>query len=96
MLGSPGHPGVMFLTMNELFTQIHKQSHEKIFDVKCSYMEVYNEALRDLLTGEENSLELREDNNKGVVVAGVTEVPTRNAEEVMNMLKYLYFMRLLS
>ncbi len=42
--------------------------------VTMSYIEVYNENIRDLLAGNDVALELREDPIKGSVVAGVSEV----------------------
>ena len=38
--------------------------------------QVYNENLRDLLAPSDNVLDLREDPVKGMVVAGVSEVPS--------------------
>lgn len=40
-----------------------------------SFLEVYNESIRDLLSDVEEFLDLREDPIKGPVVAGITEVP---------------------
>ena len=38
-----------------------------------SYLEVYNENIKDLLTPSSQNLELREDTERGVTVAGITE-----------------------
>ncbi len=46
--------------------------------VTMSYIEVYNENIRDLLVGSEENLELREDPIKGPTVAGVSEVEALN------------------
>jgi len=48
-----------------------------------SYVEVYNENIKDLLTERNDYLELREDGVKGVCVAGVTEIMTTNVDEIM-------------
>lgn len=39
-----------------------------------SFLEVYNESIRDLLSDVEEFLDLREDPIKGPIVAGITEV----------------------
>ena len=48
-----------------------------------SYIEVYNENIRDLLVGSVEGLDLREDPIKGPTVAGVSEVDAINTEEVI-------------
>ena len=61
-----------------------------------SYVEIYNENIRDLLQWnysnqqyyfQNNYLELRDDPQKGVVMTGVTEYKAINIEEVMRLLK---------
>ena len=52
-----------------------------------SYIEVYNENIRDLLVGSDTSLELREDPIKGAVVAGVSEVDAVSTADVMALLE---------
>ena len=51
--------------------------------MKVSYIEVYNEVLKDLLNDKNDNLELREDLVKGVCVAGVMEIMTTNTSEIM-------------
>ena len=48
---------------------------EKKFEIKVSYVEIYNEAIRDLLVAnsKETYLELRDEPDKGVQISGVTE-----------------------
>jgi hypothetical protein len=54
--------------------------------VTVSFLEVYNENIRDLLSENEESLDLREDPIKGPVVSGITEVQAQSAEEIMGLL----------
>ncbi|KAK3923397.1 Kinesin-like protein KIF18A [Frankliniella fusca] len=70
MLGTKENPGITFRTMVELFYQMESQKHEKDFDIGVSYLEVYNETVRDLLNPSSGPLFLRED-GAGVVVAGL-------------------------
>ena len=46
---------------------------EKRFLVRCSYVEIYNEEIRDLLGPDPNAkLELKENKDKGVFVKDLT------------------------
>jgi kinesin family member 18/19 len=50
-----------------------------------SYVEVYNENIKDLLNDKStDNLDLREDSVKGVCVAGVMEIMTTNTDEIMS------------
>ncbi|XP_034625753.1 kinesin-like protein KIF18A isoform X2 [Trachemys scripta elegans] len=71
MLGSPKEPGVMYLTMMDLYNCMDQMKEEKLCTVAVSYLEVYNEQIRDLLVNS-GPLAVREDNQKGVVVQGLT------------------------
>ncbi|XP_039486068.1 kinesin-like protein KIF18A [Drosophila santomea] len=84
MLGSEAHPGLTYLTMQDLFEKIQAQSDVRKFDVGVSYLEVYNEHVMNLLT-KSGPLKLREDTN-GVVVSGLCLTPIYSAEELLRML----------
>ena len=47
MLGSEGNPGVMWLTIKALFEKIRDISSFD-FKIKSSFLEIYNENIRDL------------------------------------------------
>lgn len=88
MLGTEDQPGLMILSIEELFSQIERNSQEKDYKLKLSYIEVYNEVIKDLLnTTKQENLELREDNLKGISVAGVMEIMTTNTEEIMTYIR---------
>ena len=43
--------------------------------MRCSYLEIYNEEIRDLLSSDATAkMELREDPDKGVFVDGLTQI----------------------
>ena len=88
MLGTFENPGVMTLTMKELFNTIKEKSASRNYKIKFSYLEIYNEMIRDLL-GEDTTevLDLREDPTKGLAVAGLSERVGETSEQVM---KYLF------
>ncbi|KAH9504088.1 Kinesin-like protein kif19 [Bulinus truncatus] len=85
MLGKDGEPGIMVQALNDLFLEM-RQSSDKTYKVTMSYLEIYNEMIRDLLNPDSGFLELREDAKGSVQVAGISEVTARSTEEVMNML----------
>lgn len=88
MIGSQADPGIMVRVMEDLF--IHAQSQGKQqgvqYKVTVSFLEVYNENIRDLLSDVEEYLDLREDPMKGPVVASITEIEATSGSEVMQLL----------
>jgi len=88
MLGYTGEPGIMLLTLQDLFNEVRQNQGEKIFEVKCSFLEVYNENIRDLLRPDGDFLDIREDPVKGMCVAGISEVEgLESADEIMALLQ---------
>lgn len=85
MLGSAAEPGVMYLTMLDLFKCMDEVKDEKECSTAVSYLEVYNEQIRDLLTNS-GPLAVREDAQKGVVVQGLTLHQPKSSEEILQLL----------
>ncbi|XP_013208074.1 kinesin-like protein KIF18A [Microtus ochrogaster] len=85
MLGSADEPGVMYLTMLDLFKSMDEIKEEKVCSTAVSYLEVYNEQIRDLLTNS-GPLHVREDAQKGVVVQGLTLHQPKSSEEILQLL----------
>ncbi|KAF4124830.1 kinesin family member 18/19 [Geosmithia morbida] len=86
--GTPQQPGIIFLTMQELFEKIEERSQEKTTELSLSYLEIYNETIRDLLLpgGSKSGLMLREDSNQAVTVPGLTSHHPKDVQEVMDMI----------
>uniref|UniRef100_A0A8D3CEM2 Kinesin-like protein n=1 Tax=Scophthalmus maximus TaxID=52904 RepID=A0A8D3CEM2_SCOMX len=85
MLGAQNEPGVMYRTMTDLFKRMDDAKEEKEFAVAFSYLEVYNEQIRDLLANV-GPLAVREDGSKGVVVQGLTLHQPKSAEHILEAL----------
>uniref|UniRef100_A0ABK0LUT1 Kinesin-like protein n=1 Tax=Rattus norvegicus TaxID=10116 RepID=A0ABK0LUT1_RAT len=79
MLGTDHEPGIYVRTLNDLFRAIEETSNDMEY-------EIYNEMIRDLLNPALGYLELREDSKGVIQVAGITEVSTINAKEIMQLL----------
>ena len=82
MLGSPNNPGILPCVLRDIFLKIKniKKDNENIeFKVYCSYIEIYNENIHDLLT-DSNFLKLIDDKKYGVLVAGAKKVIIDNFE----------------
>ncbi|XP_036404085.1 kinesin-like protein KIF19 [Megalops cyprinoides] len=86
MLGTDREPGIYVRTLNDLFHAIEETSDNMQYSVSMSYLEIYNEMIRDLLNPSSGFLDLREDSKGEIQVAGITEVSTINAREIMELL----------
>ncbi len=53
-----------------------------------SYVEIYNEIIRDLLVtkSKDTYLDLRDDPEKGIIIAGVTEFQVTEPKEIISLL----------
>ncbi|KAF9106053.1 kinesin-like protein Klp5 [Mortierella sp. GBA35] len=89
--GTLEKPGIIFLTMQELYDRIKEMEDEKTIEVSLSYLEVYNETIRDLLAkpGSETSkpafLHLREDSAKKISIAGLSEHHPKGMDALMDL-----------
>ena len=86
MLGTADNPGIMFLTLKELFNKIGGHRMDRSYNIRVSFLEIYNEAIRDLIMVSSEVLDLREDPVKGVCVAGLSEIEVDTPEEILDLL----------
>ncbi|ODQ77876.1 hypothetical protein BABINDRAFT_163251 [Babjeviella inositovora NRRL Y-12698] len=93
MQGSDEHPGVIPLSIAEIFGHIVRDA-TKEYKVCVSYLEIYNEKLIDLLALDTAAgatsapdLKIRDDAVLGVRVVGLQEVPVSSQTELMRIIK---------
>lgn len=67
--------------------QFVKSSKGIEFLIRCSYLELYNEEIRDLLTNAKNPVkcEVHEDPQKGVYVKNLTDVVVESPEDLLKI-----------
>ncbi|CAE6411814.1 unnamed protein product [Rhizoctonia solani] len=88
--GTDTDPGIIYLTMNELFQRIKEIESEQIVQVSVTFLEIYNEDIRDLLAepgtyAPRGGLALREDKSNRVIVTGLISHSPTTAEEVKQL-----------
>ncbi|XP_057960270.1 kinesin-like protein KIN-8B [Malania oleifera] len=86
MVGTQDDPGLMVLSLHTIFDLIKTDSSSDDFEVTCSYLEVYNEVIYDLLEKSSGHLELREDPEQGIVVAGLRCIKVHSADKILELL----------
>ncbi|XP_039446984.1 kinesin-like protein KIF3A [Culex pipiens pallens] len=91
MSGNPDSPqtkGIIPNTFAHIFGHIARGKENQKFLVRVSYMEIYNEEVRDLLGKEFNkSLEVKERADIGVFVKDLSGYVVHNADDLDNIMK---------
>ncbi|XP_038125383.1 kinesin-like protein KIF13A isoform X4 [Cyprinodon tularosa] len=85
MMGNVDQPGLIPRLCCSLFERVHKEENEtQTFKVEVSYMEIYNEKVRDLLDpkGSRQSLKVREHKVLGPYVDGLSQLAVTSFEDI--------------
>uniref|UniRef100_A0A1I8PS73 Kinesin motor domain-containing protein n=1 Tax=Stomoxys calcitrans TaxID=35570 RepID=A0A1I8PS73_STOCA len=84
--GPGSESGLMVRAIEEIFKHVEMSEEPNSCKVSISYLEIYNELIRDLLSPG-GPLELREDNRgQRITVAGLSEITTSSRKEVVSLL----------
>ena len=80
--------GIMPRSFNDVFDKISNDSDQTQFLVRVSYLEIYNENVRDLLSkNPKNTLDLHEDPDRGVYVKDLSYFAVKKPSEVFDVMK---------
>ncbi|CAG8642954.1 9596_t:CDS:10, partial [Acaulospora morrowiae] len=82
LYSTKSNPGVIPQAVDTVFEYI-KKCQEKQFLLRVSYMEIYNETVRDLLSPDTVDLRIHEDKHRGVYVSPLKEVLVSTPDQVM-------------
>ncbi|KAH8118349.1 kinesin-domain-containing protein [Phellopilus nigrolimitatus] len=83
--GTDTDPGIIYLTMADLFRRIEDKRSECNIDIYVTFLEIYNEEIHDLLAepgtpASRGGLQIRED--KSVKVFGLVELHPTSADQI--------------
>lgn len=75
--------------INQFFSEV--DTRKKKFTVRCSFLQIYNEKIYDLLdeniTEKTKNLNIREDKYSGIYVEGLTDFIAENVYDCLNLLR---------
>ncbi|KAJ3359135.1 hypothetical protein GGF32_009582 [Allomyces javanicus] len=83
MMGTDREPGVIPLAIHDVFQYIKMSEGQREFLLRVSYLEIYNETIRDLLSPETTDLRIHEDKRRGVYVSPLKEDIVTHPSQVM-------------
>nr|CDJ91555.1 Kinesin domain containing protein [Haemonchus contortus] len=83
MIGTKERPGLMSLLTQSLYQKISLDQYQ----VQLSYLEIYNEVIRDLLNPTGGVLDLLEDDKGNIRVPGLSTVRAPNLSRIMQILQ---------
>jgi len=87
----PELKGIIPTTFQQIFTTINKENMiegtYKQFLVRTSYIEIYNEEVRDLLSDNpKQRLDIKEDTEKGIYVKNLIQVTVNSIEQIEDLM----------
>ncbi|NXM09345.1 KIF3B protein, partial [Tyrannus savana] len=84
--GDPEKRGVIPNSFDHIFTHISRSQNQQYL-VRASYLEIYQEEIRDLLSKDQSKrLELKERPDTGVFVKDLTTVVTKSVKEIEHIM----------
>ena len=86
IVDNPELKGIIPNAFSHIFGFIKTEGESKKFLVRCSFVEIYNEEVRDLLVNKNTKLDIREDPKKGVFVKDLTYVTLKDTQDIQRCL----------
>ncbi|KAI5072315.1 hypothetical protein GOP47_0012421 [Adiantum capillus-veneris] len=87
MRGTQDVPGIIPLAIHDVFRNL-EEAVDREFLLRMSYMEIYNEDIRDLLAPEQTKLQVHESLERGIFVAGLREEIVANPEQILQLMEF--------
>ncbi|CAN0910146.1 Kinesin-like protein KIN-7O [Linum grandiflorum] len=87
MRGSADELGVIPLAVHDIFNIIHEDVGRE-FLLRMSYLEIYNEDINDLLAPEHRKLQIHENLERGIYVAGLREEIVTSPQQVLDFMQF--------
>ncbi|KAK4005430.1 hypothetical protein OUZ56_007143 [Daphnia magna] len=86
MMGSQKELGIVQLAVERIFTLI-EQNPERAFLLRCSYIEIYNESISDLLSSTHQKLKVQELAEGHVIVHNLIETNVNTPDAVLKLMQ---------
>nr|KAJ3419884.1 hypothetical protein HK105_006384 [Polyrhizophydium stewartii] len=86
MMGFEEQPGVIPQAVDDVFSYIVNQPGDREYLLRVSYMEIYNETIRDLLNPEQTDLRIHEHRTRGVYVSPLKEEIVTTPKQLMKVI----------
>ena len=83
----PNLKGIIPNAFSHIFGFIKTEGESKKFFLRCSFVEIYNEEVRDLLGNKDKKLDIREDPKKGTFLKDLTYVNIKNSNDIEKCLE---------
>ncbi|PJF18773.1 Kinesin-like protein [Paramicrosporidium saccamoebae] len=83
---TPNNPGLVNLGIAHVF-RLAREASQREYSIRVSYLEIYNETIRDLLCAENDNLRIHESLTRGVFVGNLTEEPVTSEDEALAFVK---------
>lgn len=85
MFGNAQEAGIISMAISQVF-QCIMEAPNREFVLSISYMEIYNEVIKDLLCPENDNLQIRESTDRGIFVGKLTDEVVGCAADVNRLL----------
>ena len=88
MIGTPESPGIVVLALNDIFKDFTSQKRHasKRFLIRCSFLEIYNETINDLLDPSKKNLKLQ-DTGTEINVVGLTCSQVTSVDDALHLME---------
>lgn len=88
MMGSGDDVGVIPLMNKDIFSRVHEMTNDATkFLITVSFLEIYNEVIKDLLNPSDKFLKIREHPDMGIYVEHLAELIVREPSDVSSLIE---------